>query len=335
MIMLFVLVYFVSSLFLIRPLLFLMGSKIFRIQQITYKKCLVVSLLTYGLGILISIATYSISMLIPGLYMHLVIFDRFDLLSLIGGFVVIIWVIKKKFKATKVQAIGISAIFLVSVLTIVILISSFVIQSFVFPTASMKPTLLVGDRILVNKFIYYFKEPARGDVIAFKNPLEPSQIYLKRVIALAGETIRIDKKQVFINGKPLAEPYVNLIENGGFTNDEIYNFPPGNAYKWGPRFPIEYRKSVIDTDNGKAYMVPQGHYFCLGDNRYNSYDSRFWGPLPADHVIGKAWGIYWSYESTTEEYLDFGLWPKIKKILLIVPNFFLNTRWNRIGKSIQ
>ncbi|MFC2154939.1 signal peptidase I [Acidobacteriota bacterium] len=331
----FILVFFVSFLFLFRPLLFLLGSKIFRIEQITYKKCLVVSLLTYALGIFIAIAAYIVSTLFPGLYSHLVIFNRYDILSLFGSFVVTIWVIKKKIKTTYSQSIGISAIFFVAVLTVVFLINFFLIQSYVIPTSSMKPTLLIGDRIIVNKFIYYFKEPAKGDVIAFKHPLKPSQIYTKRVIALAGERIRIYKKQVFINGQPFNEPYVNLTENGSSTTDEIHNFPPGDANKWAHTFPIEYRKSVIDTDKGKAFIVPEGHCFCLGENRDFSYDCRSWGPLPVDHIIGKAWGIYWSRESTTEDYFNFGLWPKIKKIFLSVPNFFLKTRWNRIGRSIQ
>jgi signal peptidase I len=329
---------FALFLLLVRPALFLLGGKIFKIEQINLKKSLVVSVLIFLWGILVSIAVFAVNTLFPGLTRFLVIFDWFDLLSIIGTFIIAIWIIKKKFKSTKFQAAGIYLFSLVILLAAVFLMMSFVIQSFVIVSANMKPAVLIGDNLLVNKLIYRFNEPARGDVIAFKSPVEPAKVYLSRVIALPGETIRFYDKKVFIDDRPMDEPYAYFEEARDTSKDDMDNFPPETPELLNTRFPVELRDSIIDTVNGKAFKVPGGHYFCMGDNRYMSYDCRFWGPVPAGNVIGKAWGIYWSTESTTGEYLSYlkpGLWHRVKELFSSVPGFFTNTRWKRIGKTVQ
>jgi len=136
---------------------------------------------------------------------------------------------------------------------------TFIVQAFFIPSRSMEPTLEPGDRILVNKFIYRFQEPQHGDIIVFKFPLDPKRDFIKRVIALENEKIEIKDGVVYVNDQEIEEPYLK----------EIF------LANYGP------------------YQVPAGHLFMLGDNRNNSEDSRFWGALPRQNVVGKATVIYW------------------------------------------
>jgi len=138
---------------------------------------------------------------------------------------------------------------------------TFVVQAFFIPSRSMEPTLEPGDRILVNKFIYRFQEPQHGDVIVFKFPLDPKRDFIKRVIALENEKIEIRDGEVYVEDKKLEEPYIKESFVGNY----------------GP------------------YQVPPNHLFVLGDNRNNSEDSRFWGALPRENIVGKAMVIYWPF----------------------------------------
>ena len=202
----------------------------------------------------------------------------------------------------------------------VFFVMTFLLQSFVIPTGSMQDNILIGDHILVDKVAYGPSlgslersilpklEIKRGMIVTFKAPAELEKEYVKRVIGLPTETIKIVNKKVFINGEPLLESYT-------FFKDK--------------NIEMSYR------DNFPEFKIPANHYFCMGDNRDNSYDSRFWGPVPADYIIGKPWRIYWSYESTSEEYLTPGLWHKIKDIAKTFINFIPRTRWSRMLKTID
>src|ERR1051325_557815 len=177
-------------------------------------------------------------------------------------------------------------------------IRTFVVQAFKIPTGSMEENLLIGDHLLVNKFVFGPPESGlertilpigtikRHDVIVFKYPEEPERDFIKRVIGLPGETVELREKKVYINGNGLDEPYVHFLQPPGQNSEfhEITSFDVRERY--GP---------------GTA---PADHYFVMGDNRDNSQDSRYWGFLPRDYVKGKALVIYWSYESGREDYLD-------------------------------
>jgi signal peptidase I len=160
-----------------------------------------------------------------------------------------------------------------------IFIRAFVVQAYKIPSGSMIPTLLVGDYILVNRLSYglripYYKyilrwgEIKRGDIIVFVFPEDPSKDFIKRVIALPGETIEIRKKKIYINGREIEDKW-------GFFSDD-YVGPPRDDF--GP------------------FQVPQGHVFVMGDNRDESNDSRFWGPVNIENIKGKAFIIYFSWD---------------------------------------
>lgn len=145
---------------------------------------------------------------------------------------------------------------------VVAIVNPFIIQAFLIPSGSMIPTLQVGDRIMADKFIYYMREPQRGEVIVFRAPPQADVLqrnFVKRVIGLPGDTVEVKDGKVFVNGKPLEEPY-------------IYE-PP--LYQFGP------------------YKVPKNHYFVMGDNRNDSSDSHIWGPLPRNRITGRALFIWW------------------------------------------
>jgi signal peptidase I len=224
----------------------------------------------------------------------------------------------------------------------VFFVNTFLLQSFVIPTPSMESTLLVGDHLLVDKVSYSnsisrvgnFLLPQvkirRGMIVTFKAPPDMEKEYVKRVIGMPGDRLRVAGKKVFVNGRQLPESYTQ------FKSDEYSSdFPPQNHYEWYFQFPFALRKTQKNADGSVDYVVPPRHYFCMGDNRDNSFDSRYWGPVPFEYVVGKPWRIYWSYESQTEEYLTPGIIYKIKDIALTIVRFFSHTRWERTIKAIE
>ncbi|MCP4220826.1 MAG: signal peptidase I, partial [bacterium] len=164
------------------------------------------------------------------------------------------------------------------VLMFVFFINAFLLQTYVIPSGSMEDTMLIGDHLLVNKVVYsrsyniidgFFlpqKKVSRGDIVTFTGPNEvnrdmtPKNL-VKRVVALPGETVKVVRGIVYINGKRLDEPYVVFKDRLAF-----HSFPPGSEYGWYPEFPVRYRKFVVETKIGTAYKVPENHYFCMGDN---------------------------------------------------------------------
>ena len=187
-------------------------------------------------------------------------------------------------------------------------IRTFIVQAFKIPSGSMLPTLQIGDHILVSKFIYGVKIPFTGatlipptdpkpnDIVVFQYPKDPSLDYIKRVIAVAGDTVEIRDKKIFINGKPFED------KHGTFTDPLIH---PG---------------SMDPRDNLGPVKVPEHKIFCMGDNRDNSYDGRFWGFVDLGAVRGKAWAIYWSWD--------------VQQPLLSLDRL-RSIRWGRIGDLVH
>jgi signal peptidase I len=212
------------------------------------------------------------------------------------------------------------------IVMIVLLIRTFVAQAYNIPSGSMKPTLLVGDFILVNKLVYRFSEPQRGDIVVFKYPIDPNIDFIKRIVALPGEEVEVRNNQVFINGKPLPLIEVGRGEENG-VRKVIYEevMPEGIKHKvqFYEDFPFSKR------DFGPV-VVPPNHYFVMGDNRDNSEDSRYWGFLPRENIVGKAFVIYFSGDVPPLQTTDVSIFTGIKQLILAI----LNPRFERIGKPL-
>src|SRR6266853_2387969 len=203
-------------------------------------------------------------------------------------------------------------------------IRTFVVQAFKIPTGSMENNLLIGDHLLVNKFIFGptplaigratlpVRPIRRGDIVVFKYPEEPDRDFIKRVIGLPGETVELRAKKVYINGKPIDEPYVHFLEQPGHGSEaaEITSFDVRERY--GP------------------VTVPPNQYFVMGDNRDNSQDSRYWGFLPRDYIKGRALVIYWSYEGGREDYQEGNTGDTLRGLGSTFAHFFTRTRWDRM-----
>ena len=144
-------------------------------------------------------------------------------------------------------------------LALALILRTFVVQAFWIPSGSMIPTLEVGDRVLVAKFWYRFSDPARGQIAVFKYPMDPRRDFVKRIIALPGDVVELKEGTIFVNGSPQTEPYVK--------NRDFFEMPP--------------------------VKIPEGSYFCMGDNRPNSQDSRFWGFVPKNYLKGPVFVRYW------------------------------------------
>lgn len=195
-------------------------------------------------------------------------------------------------------------------------ITTYVVHPMTVPTASMEPTILVGDRLLVDKFTVrnavdgvFPAAPEhsiqRGDIVVFKHPTEIENLWVKRVIGLPGEMVEVRAREVFIDGQPLEEPYAQFLE------PRSSRYSRGDFY--GPR------------------IVPEGHYFVLGDNRDNSRDSRFWDFLSGDLIVGRPLVIFWSYEDRPNAHEISGLVERLKLYGERVLYFFARTRWSRMG----
>jgi signal peptidase I len=199
---------------------------------------------------------------------------------------------------------------LVIAVVLALFIRTFVVQAFKIPTGSMEPNLLIGDHLLVNKFVFGphlstieptllpMQEIERQEVIVFKYPEEPERDFIKRVIGLPGEQIEVRHKRVYVNGQLLDEPYAHYLEQPPPVPHEV---EPGD------RLP----STGDPRDNYGPVTVPPKHYFVMGDNRDNSQDSRYWGFLPRDYVKGRALVIYWSYEAQAGNILSGTRWRRL------------------------
>jgi signal peptidase I len=210
------------------------------------------------------------------------------------------------------------------------------VQAFIVPTGSMESTVLIGDHLLVDKLSYAppdsfskyllpYTEPKRGDVIVFRYPMDIRQNFVKRVIGVPGDHIRIVDKVVYVNGKALLEPYTQHVDSRMEPYRDNFPAPPN-----GPVADRAQEMLSAQVSNGEL-VVPPGSYFAMGDNRENSLDSRYWGFVPRENIIGKPLVIFWSYDAPTEQWAgDSG-----SHYLDLAKNFFTKTRWNRTLKLVR
>jgi signal peptidase I len=215
-------------------------------------------------------------------------------------------------------------------LLIYLFASTTLVQAYVIPTGSMEGNLRVGDHMLVDKtaygkagalgrYIMPYREIQRGDIVAFRYPEDTKQTYVKRVIGLPGDRIRMSGKQVIRNGHPLIESYTQYIDPSLERDRDDFPLAPDRLTT--PRGLDMFEHHLV---NGEI-VVPPGALFVLGDNRDNSLDSRYWGFVPRDYVVGKPLVVYWSFDAPTE---DLESW-NLAHIMDVGEHFFTKTRWER------
>ena len=231
---------------------------------------------------------------------------------------------------------------LAGTVVIAIFVVTFIVQAFTIPSESMESTLLIGDYLLVDKFCYGqndlwnrllpYRKVRRGDIVVFHYPINPGQHFVKRVVGVPGDRIRLINKRVYVNGTPLEEPYVQYIakDRQPYRDDFPRTDIPGygvNAKWWS-----EMRKLVEDHQ----LIVPEDHYFVLGDNRDDSQDSRYWGFVPRQNIIGRPLLIYWSASNLNN---DLPPSPtagdRLYHLTYAVTHVLQITRWRRTFRLVR
>lgn len=224
--------------------------------------------------------------------------------------------------------------------TIILLLfaTTTLVQAFVIPSASMESSLLIGDHVLVDKLVFApygpatrhllpYRDVRRGDIIVFRYPVDITQDYVKRAIGVPGDHIRLVNKQLMLNGHLVDEPYVQHIFPG---NDQYRdNFPSGPVPSNGSGLLDMLQNHVV---NGEL-VVPEGYIFAMGDNRDDSLDSRYWGFVPRENIVGTPVVIYWSFEAPTQDLTNPNI--GLDHIVDVIAHFFTKTRWKRSFKLLR
>jgi len=217
-------------------------------------------------------------------------------------------------------------------------------QAFVIPTGSMEDTLRIGDHVLVDKLAFApsgsmsrnllpYQEPKHGDIIVFRYPADMDLTLVKRLIGVPGDRIRITDGIVYRNGKRLNEPYVY---HKYAYDPKLDNFPWPCCRPVKEELARDAQAEMLRLHvSGGEVIVPDNYYFGMGDNRDNSSDSRYWGFIPRDNIIGKPFLIYWSYRATTEELTGESAGSIVTHAVDLAQHFFTRTRWDRTLKPVR
>jgi signal peptidase I len=225
-------------------------------------------------------------------------------------------------------------------IVIAIFAVTFLVQAFTIPSGSMEKTLLVGDYVLVDKFCYGgnagwnrlmpYRKVKRGDVIVFHYPVNPAQDFVKRVVAVPGDRLRLINKVVYINGSPVREPYVQFITS--LRNYYLDDFPRTESPLYG--VDAKWWKEMPKLVEDHQLIVPEDHYFVMGDNRDDSQDSRFWGFVPRANIIGRPLLIYWS-SNTADLAGSPTVGDRLYHLAYAVTHVFQITRWERTFRWVH
>jgi signal peptidase I len=207
--------------------------------------------------------------------------------------------------------------------------NTFVVKTFYIPSGSMEDTLLIGDHLFVNRYVFGhaaspweqrwtpLRDVRRGDIVIFRSPETPTTDLVKRCVGLPGDRIQIIRKQLWVNGK--------AAKDGGYARHADPETFPEHAFPNQSDTEPMWRQ----RDNFGPFVVPEDHYFFLGDNRDYSYDSRYWGVVPRYYLKGRALMIYWSFGGTTPDGQWNGWGQKLKQIGRTAGGFLTETRWRR------
>jgi signal peptidase I len=234
---------------------------------------------------------------------------------------------------------------LASVLVTGLFIITFIVQAFEIPSSSMENTLLIGDHVFVDRIkfapktswidhINPYREIHHNDIVVFLSPVEPGLFVVKRIIGVPGDRIHLKDGVVYRNGEKLDEAKYVVHKRGDYSpyRDNFPAVPP--EYAESPPAP-EWAVSMRQYVQGGDIVVPPNSYFGMGDNRDVSYDSRFFGFIPKENVIGQPLFIYWSFETPGDQYRKTGAWDRVEFVSHVVIHFFDQTRWRRTLKRVQ
>jgi len=232
---------------------------------------------------------------------------------------------------------------LASVLVTGLFIITFIMQAFEIPSGSMQDGLKIGDHVFVNRVQFAppsswlgkllpYRTPHRDEVAVFVHPVQPGIFLVKRIIGVPGDHLRLRDGTVYRNGEKLDEPFTKHMaaEERSLYANNFPSVPPegyGVTHDWAMAQP--------EFIQGGEIVVPPGHYFAMGDNRDNSYDSRFWGFVPQENLIGRPMFIYWSFETPEDQYTHTAFTERIGFLLHTVIHFFDQTRWSRTFKVVR
>lgn len=233
---------------------------------------------------------------------------------------------------------------LAAVLVTGLFIITFVMQAFEIPSSSMENTLLIGDHVFVNRVQFSppahwlgpllpYRQVHRGDIVVFLSPSEAGLYVVKRIIGIPGDHIHLRDGVVYRNGEKLEEPYVIHQPEGGYVpyRDNFPAVPPGEFTNVTPSWQLLLPQYI----QGDELVVPPNSYFGMGDNRDVSFDSRFWGFIPQENVIGRPMFIYWSFTTPANQYLQKEVGDRVKFLSHVVIHFFDDTRWRRTLRIVR
>ncbi len=233
---------------------------------------------------------------------------------------------------------------LAAVLVTGLFIITFAVQAFEIPSSSMEDTLLIGDHVFVNRVQFApstrwigpllpYRRIRHGDIVVFLSPAEPGLYVVKRIMGTPGDRIHLRDGVVYRNGEKLNEPYIIHKNTGSFNpyRDNFPAVPPSDFNNVTPEWQLLMRSHI----QGDDLVVPPDRYFAMGDNRDVSYDSRYWGFIPRENVIGRPMFIYWSFETPPNQYLQKEVGDRLKFLAHVVIHFFDETRWRRTFRVVQ
>jgi len=233
---------------------------------------------------------------------------------------------------------------LAAVLVTGLFIITFIVQAFEIPSSSMEKTLLIGDHVFVNRVQFApqthwmgllpYRSIQRQDIVVFLSPAEPGLYVVKRIIGVPGDRIHLRDGAVYRNGEKLDEPYVIHSRREPYDpyRDNFPAVPPAESMATPtPDWELHLRENI----QGDDLVVPPGGYFAMGDNRDVSYDSRYWGFIPQDNVIGRPMFVYWSFETPPDQYKQTQISDRLGFLAHVVIHFFDETRWRRTFRVVR
>ena len=285
---------------IVQPFVLSKFSKILKLENLKFKSVFRINLLLVAVQLLSLVlsSTLTFNFLIP-------------IVISISALVIQIGIVKNGFNTGIPKSIALYVLTVIAIVVCIIIPTRlFVVTPYNIPSSSMEDTLLVGDRILVNKLAYAFQPPQKGDIVTLVPPHERHKNYIKRVVALAGDTVETRDNKLFVNGEEIdSSNYTKYVYDQRFRVYSRPPFPPFRSQpedlptfeRWQefsdldePTFDRFFKDYTTSLKKYKPFVVPPGYAFAMGDNRDQSYDSRGWGPVALSDIKGQAFMIYWS-----------------------------------------